>query len=81
MIRGTLIRLIGASGTLRIIAPWPASDMIELPLILIAITLTKTSEPHAKLNGAAFNAKLLIVQLTAAITEAEAPLHNEVCSV
>lgn len=61
--------------------PLPASEMIELPLMLIAITLAYTLDPHCKLNGAAFNAKLVIVQLSDAITSGEEPSHNEVCSV
>lgn len=81
MIRGTFIRFNGESGTLRITVPVLALEITELPLILIAITLANTLEPHCRLNGAAYNAKLLIVQLSDAITRGDDPLHIEVCSV
>jgi hypothetical protein len=46
-----LARLTGASGTLRIIAPFPEGDTGELPLMLVAITCAEILDPQAKPKG------------------------------
>ena len=46
---------VGASGTklILIIAPDPTGDCAELPIALVATTVTKTLEPVMRLKGAA----------------------------
>ncbi len=44
-------RLIGASGIVRMIAPFASLENAELPTKFVALTLAQTLEPHAKLNG------------------------------
>jgi hypothetical protein len=46
----------GASGTVKITAPFPAVEKAEIPYMFEAATLAKTDEPHAFENG-----ELLIV--------------------
>jgi predicted metallopeptidase len=41
VIAATFARLSGASGLVKIIAPLPASEVAELPLMLIATTLAQ----------------------------------------
>jgi len=52
VILGTFKSKIGGSGTVKIIAPFPDSDCIELPLIFVAIIFAYMLEPHGRLNGA-----------------------------
>lgn len=48
---GISIRSIGASGVVKIIAPFPSSESEELPYKFTAITLEYTLAPQCKLNG------------------------------
>lgn len=48
----TFASSIGLSGTLKIIAPVPTSEIVESPLRLVAVTLTSTESPHCKNHGA-----------------------------
>jgi hypothetical protein len=43
---------IGASGFVHISAPFPSSEALESPYLLIAITFAKILEPQLSLNGA-----------------------------
>ena len=48
------VKLIGESGLVTIIAPLPAFDCVELPLIFVAVILAKTLDPQVKLYGDAY---------------------------
>ena len=47
----TLLKFVGISGFVKITKASLRSDEIELPIILIAVTLVYTPEPHGRLNG------------------------------
>lgn len=49
VIAATFARASGASGFVKMIAPVPASEVAELPLMLIATTLAQIYEPHTML--------------------------------
>lgn len=54
VIKGSFAKETGASGALKMIAPLPASETTDDPLKFVAVTLAKTLEPQARLNGLAF---------------------------
>jgi hypothetical protein len=53
---GTLVRFLGESGVIRIIAPLPPGEAPELPIIFVANTFAKTLEPQGRLKGGVVNA-------------------------
>ena len=53
MIDETETKLVGASGIVEIIAPFPKLDTTEKPIVFYAVTRAKMLEPHVKLNGVA----------------------------
>ena len=59
---GSSLTLSGASGTVKIIAPFPWSDSSEVPYKLVALTFAKILEPHAKLKGADLSVEMGIKQ-------------------
>lgn len=59
------IKLIGAYGVVRIIAPFPTKDSYELPKALYATTLANTLEPQVNENGAVNRVAIGIEQLVA----------------
>jgi hypothetical protein len=70
VIAGKLAKPTGASGTLKITAPLPASERSELPLTFVARTFAKILEPQIKLRGDPFSAVFAIVQERAAMVAA-----------
>lgn len=73
---GTSCRLSGESGFVRIIAPLPPDDSIELPYMLVAITLAKMLLPHTILNGAASSEDVGTEQEVDDTTAASEPLQS-----
>lgn len=59
----TLVKLTGASGDVRTIAPLPWTDLGDYPMILIALTTAYTLEPHWRLYGYATNVETGIAQV------------------
>jgi hypothetical protein len=64
-------KLIGESGIVTIIAPFPALDYVELPLTFVAITFAKTLDPQGKLYGDAYKVATGKLQDLVDITEDE----------
>ena len=62
VIRATFARLIGASGLVSIIAPFPGVDASEGPTMLVAIIFAKMLDPHGRENGAIKSFEIGIVQ-------------------
>ena len=62
---GSFIRFSGASGLVRITAPFPAFDVIELFTMFVAIIFAYMLDPQGKLKGAARRVEILTVQLVA----------------
>jgi len=58
VIAATLARLIGASVTVNITAPFPTLEKTEFPTILPAIILAYTDYPQFKLNGDALKIEI-----------------------
>lgn len=61
VIASTFCRFTGASGTVMITAPFPASDSSEVPTALVAETLAQTETPHSRSNGPAFSVDIGII--------------------
>lgn len=55
--------MTGASGTERMIAPFPYTDLDDDPILLIALTTAKTLDPHYRLYGAATRVEIGIAQV------------------
>ena len=56
---------VGAPGVVVMMAPLPAAEAVELPYVLIAVTVACTFVPHSRLYGAALRANTGTVQLIA----------------
>jgi len=56
---------VGAPGVVVIMAPLPAAEAVELPYVLIAVTVACTFVPHSRLYGAALRANTGTVQVVA----------------
>ena len=63
---------VGASGTKLILmmAPDPTGDYAELPIELVATTVTRTLEPVMRLKGAAIRVCTVTVHLVCTMTVA-----------
>jgi hypothetical protein len=69
-------RFIGASGARVIIAPLPAGELWETPMIFVAVTFANTLEPQTRLKGASCKVANGIVHIKAEMTAALAPLQD-----
>ena len=78
MIAGTFLRFLGASGVIKMTAPFPAREVPELPIMLVASTVANTLEPHGRLNGATVKAITGTRQEEELITAAEVPSQSDV---
>jgi hypothetical protein len=72
-----LTRFTGLSGTVKITAPLPGSDVTEFTA-LVAVTFAKILDPYAKLNGAPIRDYIGTVHALALIMSALVPSQSVV---
>ena len=75
------MRLIGASGTLKIYTLLDSSDCKESPLQLVAVTLAEMNSPQSKLNGVSTNVELLTEHFVSVMVVESDPSQTRDASV